>query len=445
MRFLYSLFLCLWMLTLASCQQIADEAPTGDSSEQAATSAVNVTTRAAVASQILYPVYVYAFDGDGAWAASQTVNSENEDISLALGIGEYKIVALSGVSKGYTLPQTPTLDSVIALGEEGFAYTPMMMGRSDVSITQTGRTVQLEMTMTYMVSQLSVNLTDVPSTVEGVSVTLSTFYSSVAMDGTYAQGGRAVTVDCEQEENGEWSADALYLLPSDKEAVTCTITFQTGDVEESFSYTYPSAITAGAPFNFVGSYKGNSNVEGKLDSIGWKDPVDVDFTFGGGDNEGEDDTEDDSWTDDGAVSGSFPQVGEVWNDGLVVWVEDATDTEADVLLMSLKEWTSTAGKAETTVAAYATQTGLDWRLITDEEAKEVKALFDESTLAAANASIASQTATYDPISNSGEVRYLCSKNGVMYSFRFETTSKVTKAGSSKEYLLRAVRNVHYRK
>jgi hypothetical protein len=138
-------------------------------------------------------------------------------------------------------------------------------------------------------------------------------------------------------------------------------------------------------------------------------------------------------------------VGEVWNGGLVVWREDATDTEADVLLMSLKEWTSTAGKAETTVAAYATQTGLDWRLITDEEAKEVKALFDESTLAAANASIASQTATYDPISNSGEVRYLCSKNGVMYSFRFETTSKVTKAGSSKEYLLRAVRNVHYRK
>jgi hypothetical protein len=42
------------------------------------------------------------------------------------------------------------------------------------------------------------------------------------------------------------------------------------------------------------------------------------------------------------------------------------------------------------------------------------------------------------------VRYLCLKGEVMYTFRFETTGSVTKAGTSKNYLLRPVREVHYK-
>jgi hypothetical protein len=84
-------------------------------------------------------------------------------------------------------------------------------------------------------------------------------------------------------------------------------------------------------------------------------------------------------------------------------------------------------------------------MMTDAEAQAVKEWMDSSALEAINARISSLPATYDPISNVSGIRYLCLKNDVVYTFRFESTGMVTKAGSAKEYLLRPVRTVHCKK
>jgi hypothetical protein len=135
-------------------------------------------------------------------------------------------------------------------------------------------------------------------------------------------------------------------------------------------------------------------------------------------------------------------VGDIWNKGIVVGVSKTSDTEADVLLMSLIEWISTTTEAADYVSNYATSSGLSWRMMTDTEAKNFKSELTTELISAINTQIASQAGTYDELSTEDGARYLCSKDGALYSFRMESSGSVTKAGSSKSYLLRAVRTVH---
>lgn len=444
--------LCLPLL-FAGCQQIADDVTSDSSSAATQTSSVAVTTRAGASDQILYPVTIYAFDETGKQVAAQRVLSASDEIQLSLGVGDYKVVALSGYSKGYTLSEEPTLTDVIRIADSGIAQTPLMMGKADLSITKTGKKLNLEITMSYMVTSVSICLKDVPETVQGVTLSLSSFYTGLTLDGTYADGGKTVEFECEQDDNNEWNADALYLFPSDKSETLYSIILEYADKTETYAYTYSSPLTASQPFNFIGSYAGNVYIGGSLLAAGWQDTKTVSFTFGG--------TDDDSTVGDGPATnpsnpsdttnsdvvnaGGYPQLGHVWNAGLVMDVDKISDTEADVLLMTLDEWTTTSGNAADYVAVYQNSTGMAWRLMTDTEAKSVKANMTESVLATISSQIAAQNRTYDDLSSASGVRYLCSKSGVIYTFRFETSGSVTKAGSTKEYLMRLVRTVHYMK
>jgi hypothetical protein len=414
--------LCLPLL-FAGCQQIADDVTSDSSSAATQTSSVAVTTRAGASDQILYPVTIYAFDETGKQVAAQRVLSASDEIQLSLGVGDYKVVALSGYSKGYTLSEEPTLTDVIRIADSGIAQTPLMMGKADLSITKTGKKLNLEITMSYMVTSVSICLKDVPETVQGVTLSLSSFYTGLTLDGTYADGGKTVEFECEQDDNNEWNADALYLFPSDKSETLYSIILEYADKTETYAYTYSSPLTASQPFNFIGSYAGNVYIGGSLLAAGWQDTTNSDVVNAGG----------------------YPQLGHVWNAGLVMDVDKISDTEADVLLMTLDEWTTTSGNAADYVAVYQNSTGMAWRLMTDTEAKSVKANMTESVLATISSQIAAQNRTYDDLSSASGVRYLCSKSGVIYTFRFETSGSVTKAGSTKEYLMRLVRTVHYMK
>lgn len=447
---LYSLFslslLAIGFLS-SGCQQIAEEDETVNESA-ATTSTLTVTTRAGSSTSVNYPVSIYAFNDNGKLVATQTLTSENTSISLSLGIGDYKIVAVDGASNGFSLPSSPSLTDVISMPSNGIAKTPLMIGKADFSVTKTGKTSQLEITLQYVVSSLSITLDNIPSEVQGVNVALSSFYSTLSFGGNYSGGGKVVNFDCEQTDDGEWVADNLYLFPSDKQETVYSITFEYAKRTETYAYTYPAALTAGNPFNFVGSFNSYSHIEGSLTVDGWGNQVNVDFSFGSADLDSDSNSSgsDSSGNENGsATTESFPEKGAIWNNGIVLQVSNTSSTEADILLMGLEEWTVTADNAKTRVSSYATSTGLDWRMMTDAEAQAVKEWMDSSALEAINARISSLPATYDPISNVSGIRYLCLKNDVVYTFRFESTGMVTKAGSAKEYLLRPVRTVHCKK
>ena len=89
------------LLTCAtiSCQQI----PTDDvqSADEDVTN-LKVDVRSAGEAEIVYPLYLYAFDEEGKLAVSQTLADAEEEMSLPLGKGDFQVVAVAGASSDFS-------------------------------------------------------------------------------------------------------------------------------------------------------------------------------------------------------------------------------------------------------------------------------------------------------------------------------------------------------
>lgn len=434
---------------MLSCQQLADEE---ESVSSDGNSALKIKTRSAGSSQIIYPIYLYAFSEEGDCAASQKIASEANGIELLLPAGKYRVVAVSGVSKGYVLPENPTVDNVITMKKDNCAQSPMMIGKADVTIGKSGKDVALEVTLTYAVASLSIDLKNVPSGVSGVKVTLSPIYSSLSMEGEYGGESGKVEVDCTLDTENIWCVNSLYVFPGSGTETVCSILLETKSGTETYAYTYDGIPLANHPFNLGGNYKGDVTVGGNFIAKDWEQPINVDFTFGNEDATDDDNDNGSSGDDDSGdtpdgdedISG-LPEVGSIWNDCIVVGVSNVGNKGADLLLMSLDEWESTVSDAESMIAGYFVGSIKNWRFPTEPEAKQIRDKFNGHALNDLNEKILSETEDYAEIVNDSETRYLCTKAGTLYSFQFVAGKTVTKAGSKKSYLMRVVTTYHYSK
>ena len=114
-------FLCL---AIFSCQQLPeDDAWMSGEDEKS----LKVKVRSAGDAEIVYPLYLYAFAENGKLAASQTIADADSDMALPLSEGDFQVVAISGTSDAYLLPDKPTLDDVITLSGNKGAETPLMV------------------------------------------------------------------------------------------------------------------------------------------------------------------------------------------------------------------------------------------------------------------------------------------------------------------------------
>jgi hypothetical protein len=425
------------MLTMPTgCQQIADEE--GDTAVSSATSTVNVSTRASEGVSIEYPVYIYAFDSQGALTTMQTLYSADTPIALSLPVGSYKIVAVAGASDGYTLPTLPRLTDAIAIADDGLASSALMMGKAEYEVTKTGKNAQLEIQLAYQVSSFSIALHQIPEEVTAVQVSLSSFYTSLTFDGEYGSGGKSVALDCTQSDDGSWQASERYLFPSSTSQTLYSITMTSPSTTQTNAYTYASPLKAGSRFDFVGNYNGDCYIGGTLVVNGWNETVNVEFTFGGGSG-----STSGSDTNAGTATSSIPQVGDIYENGIVVSTSNVTSSSADLLLLSLMEWSTTVAEAEGHQESYRSSTGQSWRIPQEEDARAIFGIMDTETREKINAHIQSSAGTYDELSVESKVRYLCIKDEDVYSYRMESDSRVTKAGTSRSYLLRLVRDAHY--
>ena len=128
----YFLSILLCLITL-SCQQVPED--DGWLSEEE-TKSLKVKVRSADNVEIAYPLYLYAFNKSGKLAASQTINEEGNDMALSLTEGDFQVVAVSGISDDYQLPENPTLDDAIILSNSEGADTPLMVGRADIAVSR---------------------------------------------------------------------------------------------------------------------------------------------------------------------------------------------------------------------------------------------------------------------------------------------------------------------
>lgn len=409
--FRYLLAFCLLGI-FNSCQRLVEE------ELDVPAHTLKVKARSSDACELQFPLHFYAFTGDGTCAASQIVTSADEAIELALANGEYRVVAIADVSGSYQLPEHPKATDVITLTGTQGAQHALMMGKADVSIN--GRSTSLTLTLSYAVTAISVALKDVPSDVSAVQLSLSPLYTSLSMNGEYGDATYKLDIPCTLDTENIWTANQVYAFPgSDSKTVFSILLTQKDGTQQTYAYTYSGAPEANRPFHISGNYAGSVTVGGEFIVKGWESPTEVEFAFGAASGNEESPSEPPTSTD-------TPEVGTIWNNGIVVQV-----TDNQVLLMSLDEWECYSGTLPELLEEYAID---GWLLPDASQAKLLNATFQEESLTALNNRL--ESAGYSPIDI--EKRYLYYNDDEVYAFGFKSTSKFLAAGTQTKYRVRLV-------
>ena len=364
-----------WLLLVAicflavSCQQLEDDMLT---TQEKGT--LKVKTRSAVDEAIIYPIHLYAFSEDGDCVVSQTVEDEAASVQLSLPAGKYRVVAIAGTSDDYEIPSKPNLeDKIKLLGEKG-AETPLMLGKADVTVGA-DKESKLELALSYSVASIDVLLSQVPPEVENIQVTLSSFYSSMNMNGEYGDSGYSLTLDCSLDTEGRWSSQTHYVFPGNGSQVTLSISMKLKDGEElTYGYVWKDVPQFNQPYRLQGEYSNGYSLSGTFTVLGWNEAKEIEFTFGDiAPSDGEEDTEGEG-NPDVDLSG-LPEIGSIWNGTIVADIIETDESGADVLLLSLDEWDATTSQVEGVAFDYTINGISDWRLPTHEEAATLRAKF----------------------------------------------------------------------
>ena len=424
-------------LALTSCFSPAeDNADAIDSST--ATTRLKVTTRAATG-QASYPILVIAYDDSGTLKGQQTIQSEDDEISLKLNEGAYHITALSGQSN-YTEPSSYDQKSaLINIPAAGYAQSPLMMGGADVNLTSSSAKVNV--VMTYRVASLALTLASVPSDVTAVSVGISQQYKAIDMSGTFS-GSSTANVKCTKS-GDVWTSEQVYLLPGAGSSTTLTLSLTNAEGQTSYSYELSEPLEAAVPYTIQGTYVESTApyITGVITIEGWQDERSFDFEFGSGSSGGGTTTP----TNDVA---DIPEPSSVWNGHIVALVENATETEADVLLLGLREMKNVYAPAaeghetqmQDSIQAYFENDLKDWTVPTEEQARSLKKQyggnFDELNLLIEQ----QQGDTLHVYTSSSNARYLCEEG--TKTFNFAANGSITSAGTSTKYRLRLVKKIH---
>ena len=445
-----TIFLLLTLLFLLAACQNSIQAELDEENENFSEATLRVQTRAGGTSSLTYPVYIYAFSDDGAYAASTEMRSEEGSaMELCLAAGNYTIVALCGVD-GYSFSDRPDMEDVVTFSGQQMAEEALMCGMAKVRVDGDAST---SITLTAAVSRLEIELHAIPDDTKAVHVTVGPVYASLAMDGTYG-GSTSLTTACSDAGRGVWTSPVLYVFPSaDRARVSLSIalTDSKGAVS-TYGYTLSEPLVANTPYELEGTFSAGFNLSGEITAEDWKDVRNIRFDFGsttGGGNEG-------SGEGDTEISGTdIPAAGTLWDGHLVALSTPDDNGGATLLLLSTKEWTDVPSalntenpsEAASLVNAYTEGNLSGWRFPTADEAKAMRNTIGGTHLSQTNKLLSDKgldilETGYEPGTKDTPVRYLCEDGEKTYVWGDGTISK---AGSSRTYRLRAVKEVTFRK
>ena len=424
--------LLLLLLSAVSCQRpLFDEDDEEDGIPQTGFP-LKITARSGGESRINYPACIYAFAEDGSCSASRAMADDGR-IEMKLPPARYTIVAIAGSGEEYAVPENPCLEDVIVMKENNRSSRALMIGSSTVTIANK-KNISVSVTLYYAVSLVNVSLEDIPAGVKKVSLQISPLYSSLSFAREYAGEGRSTEVTCEPEPDGTWSAKPFYIFPGSGSQTIFSITLEDENRTRTFGYTFNGKPEANVPLNIGGSYSGEVTVGGSLISGEWQKPVHIEFDFGGS---GEDTGGGDRPPVYPDLSG-LPETGTVRNGGIVAGIGNAGSAGADMLLMSLDEWSGLASEVRNIIKDAEAD---GWHLPTEDEAKVLHGTFSGSSLDELNETIEGLK-NGDPVLDR-EKRYVYDHNGIIHAFGFKSSSKFLQAGSTVKYKIRLVRNVRY--
>lgn len=437
--FLLALLTCI---ICTSCEKVELDDIDGTTE---GTTKVKILTRSTNGESAVLPLMIYAFDlNTGYLANCISIESESDSPVLSLSPGNYQVVALS-FSNVCSVDSPNEIEDFLQLPEENYIDEPLKMGSATVNVTSN---TTANITLYNQVCAIDISLSDIPSDVTDVNVTLSFLYNAITFSGNLLGNG-ATTVRLTRDSNGVWNAPRFYILPNKNNRLTLSISTTSPVGEQTYGYTYNGKLEANTPYAIKGSYSNGFSVNGVVNLAGWNNPQQINFHFGSTNTPNDspsEPTEDDMQE---YTVASIPTAGTLWENHFVAAVLDATATSAELILLSTAEWTdiTSAFHADTPTMAtdiassYIEGEIREWSLPTREEAKLMRSTIGLGLLSKTNSVLASNSI---PPLASGEqedgnkVRYLCDEAAYTYAWDSSTTSK---SGSKRTYHLRLIKRI----
>lgn len=465
MKSIGTLFLSFAMTCciLSSCEKV-DMLEDGEDGDQTNTSGVTrnvkLVAKAIDNTDVAYPLTIYAFDTEGNNVTSTVINSKDDtSATLKLKKGRYHLTAVSLPSSYEPLSSVKDWNATFSMPKSGYATEPLMTGSADINVTSSDQIAHIS--LGYRQASLSVTINDVPSSVTSVDVTLSSAYTDMTLAADLS-GKMMVTVPCVKgaaSNNGAtWSTGKFYILPSVNAQPSITISFSggtTGDV--SYSHTYNASLLAGTPYNFTATYKGKAEGGGgssdddvtintDISAGKWADEVKESFNFGPDVNK----TESPSDPESNVITvTTLPGSGDIWNGHVVGFVNEISETEREVVLISIKEWekissafSSNANQAKEIAAQYEENGLSGWIIPTRNDGMALNRLYSyDNNRALINSALETCGGTgLIQMYGTSAVRYLCEDAEYTYSYKSAT---ITKAGEKTTYYLRLVKYLKF--
>lgn len=445
---------CLFAMVFTSCEsvdfaEIYGTDPGNDGAPKQTLQVSAMTTNGSID----YPVIVYAFDADGNYVMRQTITSASTKLSMSLGAGTYCIVAFSGTD-GLTFPESPKLTTLLTIPQQ--STSALQMGSANVTISNTSASAFIN--MGFVESNVQFTLSQIPDDATAVTVNVSNV--GTAMDFTGKASGSA-TIDIpltQTVSSGEWQSGQVNLMPSTETKTILTISIQRPDNKETYAYTYPSALVAGTPYHFRGSYAkqegqdepGVLMLEGEFSAAVWNDLQTIDFSFGGNNSSN---NETYNGTGDNLET-PYPYAGTIWNGHVVALCDSIDEHHVELTLFSIGEWTDVpwfrdngdTNQAQKYADEYVEGEFYGWTIPKKEQAKAIKALYDYGNTPSLSDLLEQVNGGYVGYSDESKnnTRYLC--ENATYSYNFKPGGVVSKIGSSTKlvYRLRLVKTITYK-
>ncbi len=339
---------------VVSCCKSTDEF-----SEQTEKKTVEVVTRSTT--EIDYPLALYAFHAEsGHLAKSVTAYDADDILELPLALGNYHLIALAGTD-GLAATNPSSIDEGIGIPESGLIGSALQMGRANIEVASSD--VEVNLAMAYQVAQIDVELQDIPTDVTSLSVTLASLHGNETFRGTLSKP-MAVSIPLNKQTDGTtWQSSTVYTLPGSSTQLTLSINMTSGDTSKTYGYTHTTNLKAGTPYTLVGSFKDGFNLTGTVTPAGWNAAENIAFTFG---IESGNHTSNDQY-----ITTAIPSAQSIWDGHFVARVKNITETSAEVLLISLAEWSATGANASSVAASAVSEhtegNMNNWRIPTSEE------------------------------------------------------------------------------
>lgn len=382
-------FFNLMLLIAAAIMSISCEKYSENDAEinKEANSRLTIRTHAAAnvegteEAKVSYPINIYIFNSNNTCTAMTTIADKEAQMSLKLPEGNYTVYAIAGADKEkYELPtkENATKESIIKL-KEGQTHGDLMTAHNTVNLIYgEDNTLTLSLSRKVMLLE-TVTISQVPSSVTAVTVTVSPLYDNLLLNGTCNGENGLQTVNLTKEgETGTWKNSCnTYLLEASGPA-TIKVALTTNGGTKSYSYSSTDELKANHKINISGAYTSDGiSLNGTITGATWEDTKNITFTF----DENGSTAEEKPDTGGEETSGNAPKAGTLYK-GAYVLKSETSGGSTTVTLMSPKGKYGLKFDAENTESVKsAIDEGLSelgskeiqgWRLPTKEELIYIK-------------------------------------------------------------------------